>query len=77
MIRMSCAVPARPRITAGSGRCLIRSHVLAQPHAACAISSEKSPPTLALKSLKPAYMSTRASMNEGTARPMKPTRVAT
>ena len=29
-----------------------------------------------LKSLKPAYMSTSASMNDGTARPMKPMKVA-
>ncbi len=30
MIRMSCAVPASPRIRAGSGRCFIRSHALGQ-----------------------------------------------
>ena len=30
MIRISCAVPASARISAGSGRCLIRSQTLAQ-----------------------------------------------
>ncbi len=49
MIRMSCAVPARPRMRAGSGRCLTRSHALARLHGASTNSSEKSPPMLMLK----------------------------
>ena len=35
MMRMSWAVPARPRMTAGRGRCLMRSHTLAMLHRAC------------------------------------------
>ena len=76
MMRMSCAVPASARITAGKGRCLTRSHTFAQLHGAWASSSEKRPPTFMLKNLKPAYMSTSASMKDGTARPMKPMNVA-
>ena len=76
MIRMSWAVPARARMVAGRGKCLIRSQTLAQLHGAWAISSENRPPTFMLKSVKPKYMSTSASMKEGTAKPMKPMKVA-
>ena len=53
MIRICCAVPARPRITAGIGRCLARSHARAPLHGASWNSGENSPPMWALNSTKP------------------------
>ena len=57
MIRMSCAVPARPRIRAGSGRCSSRSYTLPRLHGASTYSSENRPPMFVSKYLKPKYMS--------------------
>ena len=77
MMRICCAVPARPRMTAGIGRCFARSHARAARHGASCISGEKSPPMCALNSTNPKYSSTSASRKFGTASPMKPMKVAT
>src|SRR6267142_9402 len=49
MIRICCAVPARPRISAGIGRCLSRSQTLAALQSASCSSTENRPPMWALK----------------------------
>ncbi len=77
MMRISCAVPPSARISAGIGRCLIRSQILPQPQGAIAYLGENSPPTLAPNQAKPKYMIISASRKSGTARPMKPTKVKT
>jgi hypothetical protein len=72
MMRISCAVPASARISAGSGRCLARSQALARLHGARSNSGENRPPTLALNSTNEKYMMISASRKFGTAMPTKP-----
>ena len=77
VILISPAVPATPTTTIGIHRWEIRSSSLPRFQAASAYSGENSPPTLWPKYRNPMYIITSASMNSGTAIPMKPRKDAT
>jgi hypothetical protein len=48
-MRMTCALPASPRTSAGIGRCFTRSQTFSKHHGAFRYPAEKRPPTFAWK----------------------------
>ena len=77
MLRMVPAVPAVPITTAGMIRCLSRSQIFAGLHDAIAYSRENRPICTWPVQANHAHTITSASRKLGTARPMKPMKVAT
>ena len=69
MIRVRRAVPAMPRISAGSQRCASRSPNFARLHGAPAYSGENSPVTLMPKYANAIHIRISASMKFGVATP--------
>src|SRR5688572_31982271 len=75
IVRMSQAVPESPITRSGTGKCANRSRNLPMLQGALAYSGEYNPPTDNPKLLWKNIITTSASRNGGTERPMNPTNV--